>query len=57
MSIITIMINCRDFTQGTSMMYKKNFINEILRINDELHLSQREIAKANSKSRNAVNNV
>ena len=34
-----------------------NFIREILRLNDELHLSQREISKAISKSRDAVSNV
>ena len=34
-----------------------NFIREILRLNDELHLSQREIAKAVNKSRDAVSNV
>lgn len=34
-----------------------NFIREILRMNDELHLSQREIAKATGKSRDAVSNV
>ena len=34
-----------------------NFIREILRMNDELHLSQREIAKVTGKSRDAVSNV
>lgn len=34
-----------------------NFIKEILRMNDELHLSQRETAKAVGKSRDAVSNV
>ena len=34
-----------------------NFIREILRLNDELHLSQREISKAVNKSRDAVSNV
>ncbi len=34
-----------------------NFIREILRLNDEMHLSQREIAKAVNKSRDSVSNV
>lgn len=34
-----------------------NFIREILRLRDELHLSQRETAKAVGKSRDAVSNV
>ena len=36
---------------------KMNFIREILRLRDELHLSQRETAKAVGKSRDAVSNV
>ena len=34
-----------------------NFIREILRLNEELSLSQRETAKAVGKSRDAVSNV
>ena len=34
-----------------------NFIREILRLNDEMRLSQREIAKAVNKSRDSVSNV
>lgn len=36
---------------------KMNFIREILRMSEELHLSQRETDKAVGKSRDAVSNV